>query len=49
MSPISLSWRLKVFHRSSLIERAIATGDWLEQMCCLWNVGNRFVDRVISF
>lgn len=27
------------------IERAIATGDWLEQMCCLWNVGNRFVDR----
>jgi hypothetical protein len=26
------------------IEGAIATGDWLIQMCCLWNVGNRFID-----
>lgn len=23
---------------------AVAGGDWLDQMCCLWNVGNRFVD-----
>jgi hypothetical protein len=27
-----------------LIERAHASGDWLEQMICLWTVGNRFVD-----
>jgi hypothetical protein len=28
------------------IERAHASGDWLEQMICLWTVGNRFVDRI---
>lgn len=28
------------------IESAIASGDWLEQMICLWNVGNRFVDAM---
>jgi hypothetical protein len=28
------------------IERALASGDWLEQMICLWNVGNRFVDGI---
>jgi hypothetical protein len=26
------------------IAAALGGGDWLEQMCCLWNVGNRFVD-----
>lgn len=25
------------------IERLAAEGDWLEQMCCFWNLGNRFV------
>jgi hypothetical protein len=31
-------------HRRSDIEQAAATGDWLEQMCCLWNIGNEFID-----
>lgn len=37
------------------IERLAAEGDWLEQMCCFWNLGNRFVhaartdlDRVLA-
>lgn len=26
------------------IRAAIDSGDWLTQMCCLWNVGHRFID-----
>ena len=26
------------------MRNAVAGGDWLDQMCVLWNVGNRFVD-----
>lgn len=28
------------------ITAVVRDGDWLDQMCCLWNVGNRFVDSV---
>lgn len=35
-------------HRRSDIERAEGSGNWLEQMCCLWNLGNEFVDVVRS-
>ena len=28
------------------IGAAIDSGDWIEQMCCLWNVGHRFIDSV---
>lgn len=26
------------------ISDALDSGDWLHQMCCLWNVGHRFID-----
>ncbi len=28
------------------IEMGITRGDWIDQMCCLWNVGNRYIDTV---
>ncbi len=28
---------------AEMIERTAAEGDWIDQMCCFWNLGNRFV------